>query len=160
MIAMRLAVCAFVLGIAACTPYAGGGAYHCENDTQCAGGPGGGRCEMLNGLCSFTDLDCTSGQRYGTSAGTLSGVCVGDEPPIDAAIDASIDTPDGYIADARQCFGTPIMVCLTAVPTTPYNAPAAINTSSDCQQVIAQANGPDLCVNAGTTVSVPATTVA
>ena len=105
---MRLAVCALIVGISACSPFSGGAAYHCERDDQCTGGPGAGHCE-LTGFCSFDDPACASGQRYGSSSGTLSNVCVGDEPPPDAAIDASIDpdAPDAMIdapaAIARDC---------------------------------------------------------
>jgi len=83
--------------VSACSPF-GGGAFACEVDADCAGGPGAGRCEPT-GFCSFPDGDCASGMRYGTSSGSLSSVCVGDEPPIDAATngadaarDAAIDT--------------------------------------------------------------------
>jgi hypothetical protein len=151
---MRLAACALTLAISACSPWSGGAAFHCETDAQCTGGPGAGRCEMLNGFCSFEDSECTSGQRYGSSSGSLSGVCVGEEPPIDAPLDITVDTPDGYVADARQCFGTPINICLTSVPANPVNLPATINTDSGCTQVVPQPGGIDLCVVAATTITV------
>ena len=151
---MRLAACALTFAISACSPWSGGAAFHCETDAQCTGGPGAGRCEMLNGFCSFEDEDCTSGQRYGTSSGSLSGVCVGEEPPIDAPLDITVDTPDGYVADARQCFGTPINICLTTVPVSPMNLPITINTDTGCTQVVTQTTGPDLCVVAATTITV------
>jgi len=46
--------------------------FHCADDTAC--GPGG-RCEA-DGLCSVTDGTCTSGHRFGDSAGDLAGTCV------------------------------------------------------------------------------------
>jgi hypothetical protein len=152
--AMRLAACALTFAISACSPWSGGAAFHCETDAQCTGGSGAGRCEMLTGFCSFEDGECTSGQRYGSSSGSLSDVCVGDEPPIDAPLDIAVDTPDGYVADARQCFGTPINICLTAVPMSPMNLPGTINTDGGCTQVVTQANGPDLCIVAATTITV------
>ena len=154
--AMRLAACALALAITACSPWSGGAAYHCETDAQCTGGPGVGRCEVLSGFCSFGDLECVSGQRYGSSSGSLSGVCVGDEPPIDAAVDSSIDTPPGYIPDARQCFGTPVNVCLTVLGTGPRNLTGAISTDTGCDQIELQAGGPELCIVRGETITVGA----
>lgn len=151
---MRLAGCALALAVSACSPWSGGAAFHCETDAQCTGGPSAGRCEMLTGYCSFEDANCISGRSYGSSSGSLSGVCVGDEPPIDAPLDVSVDTPDGYVADARQCFGTPIMVCLTTVPTNALNLPAQINTDTGCTQVVTQPGGPELCVVAARTITV------
>ncbi len=153
MFEMRTAAAALVLGIAACSPYSGGAAFHCETDAQCSGGPSGGRCELLTGFCSFADPACNSGHRYGSSSGGLSDVCVGDEPPGDGSVDSSIDSPP-----ALPCFGTPLVACLTTLPSQALALPAAINTMTDCQQVLPQTNGPELCVIAGTSVTVPATT--
>ncbi len=90
-----------LVGIAACSPY-GGGAFHCERSDQCTGG---GTCQ-LDGLCSFADPGCPSGQRYGELAGGLSNTCVmggGDggadssqpegDGSTDAMVDAMIDAP-------------------------------------------------------------------
>lgn len=83
---------AILVAVAACSPY-GGGAFHCDRDDQCTGG---GSCQG-NGLCSFPDQGCASGQRYGGLSGDLSNVCVGDEP-VDAGVDSSSDaTADGPI---------------------------------------------------------------
>lgn len=153
---MRLAGCALAVAVSACSPWSGGAAFHCETDAQCTGGPSAGRCEMLTGFCSFEDGSCVSGRSYGSSSGSLSGVCVGDEAPLDAPLDVSIDTPDGYVADARQCFGTPIAICLTSVPTNALALPAAINTDTGCTQTVPQTNGPDLCVIAARTITVGA----
>jgi concanavalin A-like lectin/glucanase superfamily protein len=86
------------VGIAACSPY-GGGAFHCERDDQCTGG---GTCQQ-DGLCSFSDPGCPSGQRYGDLADGLSNSCVmggggidaamQDGPADDGSIDAMIDGP-------------------------------------------------------------------
>ena len=88
---------ALLVGLAACSPYGGGGAFHCDRDDQCTGG---GTCEPL-GLCSFADGECASGRRYGDSSGGLSRVCVGDEP-VDGAIDAPPGDadPDASLIDA------------------------------------------------------------
>lgn len=157
MVVMRLAAAAFAVGITACSPYGGGAAYHCETDAQCAGGPSGGRCEPTTGFCSFADSACGSGQRYGSASGSLSGVCVGDEPEIDAGIDGSIDGSVDAPPSAL-CLGTPLRVCLTTTPTQPLVFGATINTQNDCAQIVTQTNGPDLCVIAGTTVTAPGAT--
>ncbi|CAN5698241.1 hypothetical protein BH11MYX3_BH11MYX3_07280 [soil metagenome] len=96
-----------LVGIAACSPY-GGGAFHCDRDDQCTGG---GTCQ-LDGLCSFADPGCPSGQRYGGLAGGLSNSCVMGGIGIDAAmrdgdadgsIDAMIDgTPAAPFCDAAN----------------------------------------------------------
>ena len=154
---MRLATAALVLGITACSPYGGGGAFHCEMDAQCTGAGPGARCEPTSGFCSFSDPECGSGQRYGSSSGGLSGACVADEPAVDARVDAldapMIDGPPGAL-----CLGTPLRVCLTTTPTQPVALPAAIDTMSGCTQIVMQASGPELCVVAGTTVTVPGAT--
>jgi hypothetical protein len=69
--------------------------YECASATECERGGEAGVCEPT-GFCSFADASCPSGRRYGGFSGTLSGVCVGEEPP-DAsnAPDADPDDPDG-----------------------------------------------------------------
>lgn len=63
--------CALVEG---CSPF-GGGAFHCATSDQCVGGI----CEP-EGACSFPDVTCPSGKRFGELGGPLAGVCVGDVP--------------------------------------------------------------------------------
>ena len=109
--AMRLTACALLAAIAGCSPFGGGGAFTCETDAECAGGPGPGRCEQVNGFCSFADGACASGQRYGTSSGSLSNVCVGDEPAI---VDASSDAMGGE----------------PALPDAPVDAPLSATTTN------------------------------
>src|SRR5258705_8888572 len=76
----------------------GGGAFSCSDAAQCGprgvGGP--------NALCSFPDVDCLSGRRYGQASGDLANVCVGEEPPdagvtADGRPDSPPGTPDGAI---------------------------------------------------------------
>ena len=64
--------------------------FHCDNDASC--GPGG-RCETdVGGLCSNADGSCTSGRRFGDSAGDLANTCVGAVGP---GTDAGTDGPPG-----------------------------------------------------------------
>jgi hypothetical protein len=70
----------------------------CAADEECAQGGVHGRCEPAF-YCSFPDLNCSSGQRYGTWAGGLSGQCVsatedgGPEAGADGPADAADDAP-------------------------------------------------------------------
>lgn len=59
----------------------------CTDSVQCDVGVGG-VCQPT-GYCSFPDASCPSGQRYGEFAGTMSGLCVGDEPGGPDAADAA-----------------------------------------------------------------------
>jgi hypothetical protein len=47
--------------------------YHCMDSTQCSGGV----CQPI-GFCSFADTTCSTGQRFGDSAGGYANACVGD----------------------------------------------------------------------------------
>src|SRR5688572_16705895 len=50
--------------------------FPCTDDTQCLLGTAPGRCER-DGFCSFPDVTCESGARYGEhSPGELRGTCV------------------------------------------------------------------------------------
>lgn len=66
--------------------------FHCNDSTQCAGGT----CQPV-GFCSFNDSGCTSGQRFGESAGSYAGQCVdgdGGDAGVDAPLDdAPVDVP-------------------------------------------------------------------
>lgn len=73
--------------------------FHCADSAQCSGGV----CQPV-GFCSFSDDGCASGQRFGDSAGSYAGQCVGgssddagvDVPPEqDAMTDAPIDMAAG-----------------------------------------------------------------
>ncbi len=87
-----LLVVTLALGSSACLR---GTEYRCSTNTECGAG---GTCESV-GFCSFPDTGCTSGERFGDSAGALANQCTGaagidggpiDSPPIDAAM---IDSP-------------------------------------------------------------------
>jgi hypothetical protein len=112
-----------LVGVVACSPFGGGGAFHCERDDQCTGG---GTCQA-SGFCSFADPNCPSGQRYGEASGPLSTSCVGDS--IDDAIDAptSTDAPDSAV-DAS------IDAAIDAPPPAPFCDSANEPTLVGCWQ--------------------------
>jgi hypothetical protein len=73
--------------------------HQCASAVECGAA---GVCEP-SGFCSFADVGCTGGRRYGDGAGDLSGECVGsggdlDGPGADAVIDARVDAPQDLIA--------------------------------------------------------------
>lgn len=71
--------------------------FKCQTSDQCSTG---GVCETTTGYCSFVDMDCPDGRRYGGLSGDLSGQCVGGggSGVVDAGVDGSmimIDAPPG-----------------------------------------------------------------
>jgi cysteine-rich repeat protein len=78
--------------------------FHCETSSQCAGGT----CELA-GVCSASDSACPSGRRYVEEAGSLAGVCVGDEPPDGGGTDGGNDSAgpgacgNGVVNDGEDC---------------------------------------------------------
>ena len=85
----------------------------------------------------------------------------------DAAVSADASGPGRPDAtmppvppDTQLCFGTGILtVCLNALPTNPVNlagsaTPFDTSVAANCTQLIAQTGGPELCMIAGTTVTV------
>ena len=126
----------------------GRGSFVCESNDQCSVSGIDGICQP-NHACSFADGTCTSGQRYGDSAGTSSGACVGDTP-----IDAS--TPSEGPVDGQECFGGPLRVCRHPPPDQTLALPATIDTDDDCQFTFDQTatGGPTLCGFAATTITI------
>jgi hypothetical protein len=61
------------LGIFAC----GSALFTCAEDGECQDGGVGGVCQP-EGVCSFPDGDCDSGQRFGAHSGGVSNECVPD----------------------------------------------------------------------------------
>src|SRR5688500_15117698 len=105
---VRAAVVAGVLGALAALLGGcfGGGAFTCSDSSQCGAG---GTCQP-NGLCSFADATCPSGQIYGEASGPLSGVCVGDEPPDAPSADGDPD-PDARPPVDAACEVDGLDVC-------------------------------------------------
>lgn len=62
-----------------CTPLSFGACtlerFACASDDECRGAGGDGVCQPES-VCSFPDVACDSGQRYGAHSGGLSGMCV------------------------------------------------------------------------------------
>jgi hypothetical protein len=83
---------------------------------------------------------------------------------IDGGIDGVVDI--GATADARVCFGTGLLqLCLTSPPSQAVTLPGGANpldtgVNANCTQIVSQASGPDLCVIAGTSVTVAGSLVA
>lgn len=72
---MRSGAVWVALALAGAVACAGASAFTCSDDSQCSADVVRGVCQP-DGLCSFPDPDCTSGQRYGENSGSLSGQCV------------------------------------------------------------------------------------
>jgi len=122
--ALRWTAGVLAAAFAGCNPF-GGGVYHCETSDQCNADVNG-VCQP-DGLCSYPDLDCPSGQRYGDSAGDQSGECA-----------------------VSTCFGTGLVKpCFSPVPAGEVNLTEAIDTDTSplCATDVTGADG--LCVIAG-----------
>jgi hypothetical protein len=61
--------------------------FHCSVDSDCGAN---GACEGT-GYCSFVDMDCASGRRYGDFSSTYSNKCVGDSGLVDGGVDTMSD---------------------------------------------------------------------
>ncbi len=139
--------------LAACSPFGGVEAFHCTADPDCSGG----FCEA-DGLCSFTDLACESGHRYGSLAGGQSGKCVG--APGDGPVDQPVVQPEA----GDTCYGDPaglVRPCFAPsnLPTGAVSLPAAIDTTNDplCSTTVINTAG--VCVIAADTITVSATSL-
>jgi hypothetical protein len=140
--------------IAACSPF-GGGAFSCDEDVQCGAG---GQCEP-NGFCSFPDPDCDSGRSYGEASGPLSGVCVGEEPPIDAPVtDFDARPIDAMNAPDATCIVDGFSLCTeAAVPALTFGT-ETLDTANDPRCVVRPqpGGGADMCLIYATAITVPA----
>ncbi|MDQ3339255.1 MAG: hypothetical protein M4D80_29175 [Myxococcota bacterium] len=90
--------------LAACSPFGGASVFNCEQDSQCSPS---GSCKLPEGLCTFPNASCPSGQEYGQHSGSMSGKCVGD----DVGVDAAIDAPTMCTPSAKTCFNHAIETC-------------------------------------------------
>ncbi|HWB79934.1 MAG TPA: LamG domain-containing protein [Nannocystaceae bacterium] len=86
------------------------GAFACEGDDQCDAGDAQGVCQP-EGVCSFPDDACASGQRYGDHSGALSGHCVPTggtgSSSTSVAESSSMSTIDPSIAEGTSSSGSP-----------------------------------------------------
>lgn len=148
-------VAAMAMCVAACSPF-GGGAYSCERDDQCSGGT----CSL--GFCSVNDSSCSSGQRYGESAGSLSNTCVGGSIDANNGIDGK-EFLDAHVPmDGISCFGTGFgQTCFATPPSAPLTVAAgALNTDTSPLCATDVQDHPPWCVIAATDLTVDAGTLA
>lgn len=93
---------ALAWGAGACS----GGAFTCDADTDCRGGPAGGICEA-SGWCSFPDDACPSHMRYGSHAGDgLAGTCVVPTADASSGSDPLATTGTSTPLDTTAAAGT------------------------------------------------------
>jgi hypothetical protein len=104
------------------------------------------RAAWLVALCTACGFD------HGVIAGSDGGGS-GSNPQIDGAVDAPAIPPD-----SAHCYGTFVPVCLTATPPADYtvSTATALDTDTDCTQVVTQTSGPALCVVAAQTIHIDA----
>ena len=141
---------AVAFALASCSPY-GGGSFSCTQDMQCGAG---GTC--ANNYCAFTDENCPSHLRYGDSSGPSSGMCVGQQPTVDAM---RMDGNGGGSDSGSQmvCYGMgPGKVCFAQAPTGAQTLNAAINTDGAACATNVLGTSPG-CVIAGDSIMVSGT---
>ena len=86
-----------------------------------------------------------------------------NQQTVDASIDTMVvTTPPDAMTDGQVCFGSGLVkVCLDGAPAAAvsYSGVGALDTSNaaNCTKTFANPGGPDLCVVAGTTVTVAGT---
>jgi hypothetical protein len=146
------------VGVFGCSPY-GGGAFNCQDSSQCSAQGQQGTCQA-NGLCSFPDPNCASHERYGSLAGELSYLCVGQQASgDDGGLTVQLDASMVDAAPTSACYGNVAFVreCLMTAPMNPVDfGNKDIDTnpnSADCAQVVAGGNL-DACVIAGSTIHI------
>jgi hypothetical protein len=155
--AKALALTAGLLAVAwsGCSPFGGGSAFNCENDSQCNASIGG-VCELSVGLCSYPNSSCDSGRSFGNNSGPRSGDCVEDgtvQPP-----DAAIDTPPGL-----ACYGATngmIKPCFATAPMGELTLPATIDTDTSGLCTTPMTGGGNFCLIAANNISVADTVAA
>jgi hypothetical protein len=83
--------------------------FDCTDSTACGSG---GTCQP-DGLCSFADTSCTSGQRYGSLAGNDSNQCVAVPPCVGMALGgvtghlySQLDSDASWDSAVAQCTGS------------------------------------------------------
>lgn len=162
LLAFAIAGVVGILAANSCSPFGGSGAFHCTDDVSCSGGPGEGRCEP-NGYCSFLDPACGEGGRsYGSESGSLSGVCVGAEPPPDAQVfeDAPPVVVDAVSPEAGEtCYGAPngyVRPCFSMPLSGTRNIAGDIDTAPGSSDCMANVSNTTECVIAAGTLAIAA----
>jgi hypothetical protein len=92
-----------------------------------------------------------------------TSIDAGNQP--DASIDAGTTAGSDAMIDAQVCFGSGLVkVCLDSAPSNPvsYSGASTIDTSNAaaCTKTFANPGGPELCVIAGTSITVNGTLTA
>lgn len=152
---VALVACWLAAAIAGCSPF-GGGAFACQDDTQC----GAGQCKA--GYCAFPDDTCSSHLRYGGLSGPVANTCyAGDSDSADAGVTGSDAAPDASpavdAAPGDTCLGTHfVQVCFAPTQLPPMSralGTATINTddAGSCDAVDGPAPG---CVIAAQALTV------
>lgn len=141
------AVLAAVALLCGCSPY-GGGEFACTTDSQCGVD---GKCS--DGFCSFPDVSCDSGFRYGELSGPLSNTCVGAQ----SGVDGGMDVPD---MTGDHCYGGGLVKpCFATAPTGSVTLSNLIDTDTD-NRCAATTNNIAACVIAAESITVNAQTFA
>jgi hypothetical protein len=104
-------------------------------------------------MCGRGD-ECPAAQ----SCNRATGFCEASDASIPDT-GGSASGPDGPIADASLCYGTGLVrVCLASAPSKAVSYPTVTQLdttdTAGCTQTMAQADGPELCIIAGTTVTI------
>lgn len=119
----------------------------CSDDTQCDGG----YCE-LSGFCSFEDLECPSGRRYGElAAGGLAGACVsvGDtdgDATTTGTVTSSTSMPTTTTVDATATDTTG----RDPVTTSPFTTTPDTDEDSSADGPVTTDSGPEESSSGGT----------
>lgn len=119
---IRVAAASASLAFASC---GGAAAFHCADDTQCAGADGSGICEP-SGYCSFLDDACPTGRRYGARAPTgIAEECV--LPPAAEGSDTGVDPTTGGDASSIGMTSDPAtsVASTASSTTTPVDPPTS-----------------------------------
>jgi hypothetical protein len=98
----------------------------------------------------------------GFQSTTMATTDANQQQTADGSIDAMAVNPPDAMPDAQVCFGSGLVkVCLDSAPTAPvsYSGMTSLDTSNvaNCTRTFPNPGGPELCVVAGTTVTVAGT---
>lgn len=141
---MRMPAVSRALGLAlASSACADPTTFVCQTDEQCVVQRIPGICEA-EGVCSFPDPACPSGQRYGESAGPLSGECVEDETtgPTSVATTLLMGSGSPTPTTGTPTGTSPTSVGLTDALDSSTSAPGPTGTSEGGDSTSTTAAGP------------------
>lgn len=113
---------AAALGLSECSA----GTFTCSDESDCIGSGADGVCQP-DGFCSFPDAACSSGQRYGSHSGALSGECV---PQIDDTTGDPTLPTDTSTSSSTSDPVTTLPLDATATDADSTSAPTSLSESS------------------------------